>query len=180
MASNNITMANNVNNSHTSTFETESTSSTVSGRVKKLLGKQGTVVKEPNHDDSTRYATDDEYSFLAPVSINCLLLILQYASSYDIFHMPLFMDLFILLDHIIKGWLKFRSLWLYIWYLIVANIFNGGFIAGVVITICYYILYTSCCKYQNDWILTQFYCNDFAFLLFSNSRLSSSNIAIGL
>ena len=96
-------MANNVNNSHTSTFETESTSSTVSGRVKKLLGKQGTVVKEPNHDDSTRYATDDEYSFLAPVSINCLLLILQYASSYDIFHMPLFMDLFILLDHIIKG-----------------------------------------------------------------------------
>lgn len=40
---------------------------TVSNRIKKILGKSGTVVTEPSVDDSTRYHTDDEYSFLAAV-----------------------------------------------------------------------------------------------------------------
>jgi len=37
-------------------------------RLKKMLGQSGTSFKEPVLDDSTHYATDDEYSFLASVS----------------------------------------------------------------------------------------------------------------
>ncbi|XP_045194209.1 H(+)/Cl(-) exchange transporter 6-like isoform X2 [Mercenaria mercenaria] len=39
-------------------------STTVTNRMKKVLGKSGTMNDQPS-DDSTRYHTDDEYSFLA-------------------------------------------------------------------------------------------------------------------
>lgn len=42
---------------------------TVTNRMRKVLGKSGTAIEEPTKDDSMQYHTDDEYSFLAAVSI---------------------------------------------------------------------------------------------------------------
>jgi len=67
MASDIITMENNVleNNVAPSTSIPSTTSTT---RIRKILGKSGTAIKDPQATDS-QIATDDDYSFLAAVSI---------------------------------------------------------------------------------------------------------------